>query len=144
LIPLDDALVEGTEGVELRLTTSSHYVIGHASQRRRRHCGQRRAQQHQPRAHLVTIVATDPSATEIEVVPPGQGRPQLYDPAVFTVTRTGATGEALTVFYSLGGSASNGADYASLPGSLTIPAGASSPGSRSRPSMISPRSRRRA
>ncbi|MEO5959483.1 MAG: CHRD domain-containing protein, partial [Opitutaceae bacterium] len=47
-------------------------------------------------------------------------------PAVFTITRTGSTAAPLTVFYSLGGTAVVGVDYATLPGSLTIPAGASS------------------
>jgi Calx-beta domain/Bacterial Ig domain len=72
---------------------------------------------------LVTIVATDPDAREIPPVPPGQERPQLYDPAVFTFTRTGDTGFPLTVYYRLGGTAQNGVDYEKLPGSITIPAG---------------------
>jgi len=41
-----------------------------------------------------------------------------------TVTRTGATDSALTVSYSVGGTAINGTDYQSLSGSVTIPAGA--------------------
>ena len=41
----------------------------------------------------------------------------------FRVSRTGSTASALTVRYSLGGSAANGADYATLPGNVTIPAG---------------------
>lgn len=45
-------------------------------------------------------------------------------PAVFTVTRTGSTASPLTVYYNLGGSAIVGRDYASLPGFVTIPAGA--------------------
>ena len=36
------------------------------------------------------------------------------------------TNEALTVWYGLAGSASNGADYALLPGNITIAAGATS------------------
>lgn len=45
----------------------------------------------------------------------------------FTVTRPAtATDEALTVYYTMSGTASNGADYAFLPGSITIPAGADS------------------
>jgi hypothetical protein len=75
---------------------------------------------------VVNIFTTDEQGTEIPVVPPGQGRPQLFDPAVFTVTRTGGTNEPLEVFYSVSGTASNGVDYEHLPGRVTIPAGASS------------------
>jgi hypothetical protein len=45
--------------------------------------------------------------------------------ALFTVKRIGDVSSALTVNYSLGGTASNGVDYAALPGYATIPAGAS-------------------
>jgi hypothetical protein len=44
----------------------------------------------------------------------------------FLVTRTGATDAALTVRYTVGGSATPGTDYNSLPGTVTIPVGASS------------------
>ena len=44
-------------------------------------------------------------------------------PAAFTFRRTGGTNLPLTVFYSLSGTASNGVDYAALPGAVTIPAG---------------------
>src|SRR5260221_1725898 len=75
---------------------------------------------------VVNIVATDPDATEIPVVPPGMGIPQFIDPAVCTVTRRGDTGFPLVVFYGIGGTASNGVDYVALPGAVTIPAGADS------------------
>lgn len=45
-------------------------------------------------------------------------------PAVFTVSRTGSTAAALTVYYNVGGSALMGSDFGSLPGFVTIPAGA--------------------
>lgn len=61
----------------------------------------------------VTIAATDASAAEA-------GR----DPAVFTVTRTGATTQALTVGYTVSGTATSGNDYTALSGSVTIPLGA--------------------
>ena len=63
----------------------------------------------------VTIIATDPSASE-----PGT------DTGTFTVTRTGSAANALTVNYAVGGTASNGTDYVALPGSVVIPAGSSS------------------
>ena len=45
---------------------------------------------------------------------------------VFTFTRNGSTVVALDVTYAIGGSATNGADYAQLTGIVTIPAGAKS------------------
>jgi hypothetical protein len=60
----------------------------------------------------VTIVATDDVAAEA-------GR----EPGVFTVARTGPTTSPLTVFYEVFGSAVNGADYDTIPGSVTISAG---------------------
>ena len=63
---------------------------------------------------MVTIVATDPQASEA-----GRAKGQ------FTISRTGGTSKPLVVNYSVSGTAANGADYASLSGSRTIPAGAS-------------------
>jgi len=63
----------------------------------------------------VSIAATDPTATEA-------GR----TPGAFTVTRAGSTASPLAVTYTVGGTATNGTDYTSLSGSVTIPAGAGS------------------
>ncbi len=71
---------------------------------------------------VVTIRATDPFATE----PGGSGTttaPLILDEAVLTVHRTGSVDIDLTVYYSVGGSATNGKDYTALPGSVVIPAG---------------------
>jgi hypothetical protein len=43
--------------------------------------------------------------------------------AVFTVRRFGPTNGALPITYAIGGTATNGVDYITLPGSVTIPAG---------------------
>jgi hypothetical protein len=45
---------------------------------------------------------------------------------VFTVQRTGDTGQVLVVNYRLGGTATNGMDYQRLSGTVTIPAGETS------------------
>ena len=63
----------------------------------------------------VTITASDPIADEVG---PSTG--------LFTVRRTGATADPLTVSYRTTGTAVNGIDYVTLPGSITIPAGAAS------------------
>jgi hypothetical protein len=59
----------------------------------------------------VSIVATTPNAAEPNVN------------GLFTVSRTGDTSLPLTVIYTVGGTATAGADYLSLSGSVTIPAG---------------------
>jgi hypothetical protein len=62
----------------------------------------------------VTITAWDPTATELG---PTTG--------TFTVTRSGSTADELTVSYAMSGTATNGSDYASLTGNVTIQAGSS-------------------
>jgi Bacterial Ig domain len=62
----------------------------------------------------VTLVATDPIAS------------QGGDPGAFTVFRHGNTNLTLNVFYQIGGTASNGVDYAQLGNWVVIPAGAPS------------------
>ena len=61
----------------------------------------------------VTVTATDASATE------------GGDPGAFTVTRTGATTEMLTVNFSVSGTATGGADFSSLGTNLTFAPGQS-------------------
>jgi Calx-beta domain/Matrixin len=66
-----------------------------------------------PPSVTVSIAATTPSAAEAEPIN-----------GVFTVSRTGSTATALTVSYVASGTATPGADYLALSGSLTISAGA--------------------
>jgi acid phosphatase len=63
----------------------------------------------------VSITATDSSAAE-----------QGLDSGTFTVTRTGSITSALTVNYSIAGTAGNGTDYTTIASSVTIPAGSPS------------------
>lgn len=63
---------------------------------------------------VVTIAASDATAAEPS------------DPGQYIITRTGDTSSDLTVFYSIGGTATAGADYTALTGSVVIPAGAAS------------------
>ena len=67
-----------------------------------------------PVVAIVTIVATDANASE-----PGTNT------GTFTVSRTGSTSDSLTVNYTLAGTATNGSDYTSLSGSVTILSGSS-------------------
>jgi hypothetical protein len=68
-----------------------------------------------PPPAVVTVVATDPDASEIGP-----------DTGTFTVSRTGGTNNELLVFYHTDGTAKPGTDYQALSGHVTIPAGASS------------------
>jgi hypothetical protein len=65
-----------------------------------------------PDLPFVSVQATDPLASE-----PGN------NPGSFTISRAGDTNVALTVAYSLSGTASNGVDYAAIPTSVTLGAG---------------------
>src|SRR5207253_8620237 len=63
----------------------------------------------------VTIVASDPSAAEAGL-----------DPGVFRINRSGSTSVPLTVYFTVGGSATPDSDYIALLSPVTIPAGAAS------------------
>jgi hypothetical protein len=76
---------------------------------------------------VVTIQATDPIAITYQ---PSNSDPFPFEPlgklGVFTVFRQGNTNLTLNVYYQIGGTASNGVDYATIPNWVTIPAGATS------------------
>jgi hypothetical protein len=129
IFPIADNMAEGRETVVLQIVPSPLLCPSPA-------CGydigspssavvtiEDNAAVHQPVVNVFTI---DPVGREIPVVPPGLGMPQLYDPAVFRVTRTGNTNIDLPVFYRVSGSASNGVDYERLSGQVVIPAGSAS------------------
>lgn len=114
VVPIDDTLMENTETVIVTLTSNPSYILGPID------CVEdcyieatiTIADDDKP---TVTIAATDANAAE-----PGT------DTGQFTITRTGSTASALTVNYAVSGSATNGTDYTSLSGSVTIPTGSSS------------------
>ena len=63
----------------------------------------------------VTVAATDATAAETTGTP---------NPGQFTLTRTGSTTAPLTVNVAMGGTATNGADYSTIPATVTFAAGA--------------------
>jgi Bacterial Ig domain/Calx-beta domain len=65
-------------------------------------------------APVVTIIATDPSASE------------TGDTGTMTIYRTGDYKADLRVFYGVGGTASNAVDYVGISNSVVIPAGTNS------------------
>ena len=105
--PINDVVMEGNETVVMTLSPRSNYTVGSPSSATVTFVSDER----------VTITATDSTATESG---PTTG--------TFRVSRTGSTGSALTVFYTLGGTAVSGIDYTLTPAplSVTIPAGSSS------------------
>jgi subtilisin family serine protease len=111
LTPIDDTLHEPTETVTVSLLAGAGYTLGTAASATLALLDNDPA----PPANTVVVAATDPNAAETG-----------SDPGTFTLTRTGATDAALTVAFTLGGSATAGNDYAALGTSATIPAGASS------------------
>lgn len=104
--PIDDTLPEPNETVIVTLSTSASYTLGAAKK------GTVTIRDNDT---VVTIAATKPTATEAGLVP-GQ----------FTVTRVGYAATALTVLYSVSGTASKGIDYVALSGRVIIPAGLTS------------------
>jgi hypothetical protein len=62
----------------------------------------------------ISVIATNPVVTEGSVTK-----------GVFAFTRTGSTASALTVYFTISGTATPGGDYDSLGSSVTFAAGAS-------------------
>ncbi len=70
------------------------------------------------------ITPTAPQGTDSVTIAATQAAADTSgsNPGVFTVTRSGDLSGPLAVSYAVGGTAANGVDYGSLPGSVTIPA----------------------
>lgn len=106
--PIDDAQTEGNETVIITLTaggcapaTPSSATVTIAD--------------NDTAGCSVTITATDATASETGPTS-----------ATFTVTRSGSTAAPATITYNVGGTATNGTDFTTLSGSVTIPAGQTS------------------
>src|SRR3990172_4033749 len=100
--PVDDAVSEPTETVLLTLSAQPTYTVGTP--------GAATVNIVDNELAVVTINATDEEASEAG---PGTG--------LFVVTRTGDATAPLTVNYTIGGSATNGADYAALGATVLLP-----------------------
>lgn len=100
---LDDKEVEPNETVTLTINTSPTYTITTAA---------------------ATTTILDDDLLVVTVAPTGGGLAEPNNSGRFTIQRDGDITSALVVYYTLTGSASNGVDYASPSGSVTIAAGA--------------------
>ncbi len=107
ITPIDDALAEADETVVVTLAPSLTYTLGTPVSDT--------VVIHDNEAAQVSIAATDATAAETG-----------GDTGTFTITRTGDTSSALMVAFTIGGTATNGADYPTLTSPFTIPAGQSS------------------
>jgi len=103
---IDDKNVERDETVIVTLTANAAYNAG------------------SPAAATDTILDDDFMTVTVSTTGGGAFAPST--PGTFTVQRDGDLTAALVVNYNLGGTASNGVDYAALNGTVTIPAGAAS------------------
>ncbi|BCL34293.1 choice-of-anchor I family protein [Nostoc sp. MS1] len=110
---VDDALVEGPETALLTISNpSGGIVLGNTTTQ-----NITITDNDTPVVPTVSITATDASAAESSTT---------VNTGSFTLTRTGDTTAALTVTYTVSGTATNGIDYNGLTGSLVIPAGQAS------------------
>lgn len=103
IVPFDDALDEGTQDVILQLRTAQNYVIGGTG------------------AGTVTIADNDASQLYVELNTATGVEPASTSAngPVFQITRP-ASGTAITVNYSITGTATSGSDFTALPGSIAF------------------------
>lgn len=106
LAPVDDRDAEPSESVVLTLSPDPSYAVG------------------TPASATVAIADDDTTLPTVTIAATdAEAREAGLDPAVFTVTRSGATTAPLVVKFSIGGDATNGVDYQAIGNSVTIPAG---------------------
>lgn len=105
ITPVDDTTYDGAETVILTLSPDAAYEIGASVSATVTIADD---------DGIVTVTATDAAAAEAGL-----------NPGTFTISRTGATTLALTVNYTMSGTAANATDYTSLSGSVIIAPGSS-------------------
>jgi hypothetical protein len=103
--PIADAVVEGAESVILTLTGVAPYDLG------------------SPATATVTITDTNVPLITVDAFD-STAAESTGDPGRFRFTRSGATTAALTVTFTVAGTATSGVDYQALPVSVTFAAGA--------------------
>lgn len=107
MTPIDDSLPEDDETVIFTLATGSGYSLGATTS-----TTAVIADDDEPAA---SITATDSAAAEAG-----------SNTGTFTITLSTTPQRQTVILYSVGGTASNGSDYTSLPGSVTLAAGQAS------------------
>ncbi len=108
LVSVDDTLSEATETVTLNLATGTGYNLG------------------TDKTATVNIFDNDIPVISISATDANAGEKltgQTANPGQFTLTRAGNLASALTINYTVAGTAINGTDYTTLPGTVTFAAG---------------------
>uniref|UniRef100_UPI003782EEFD Calx-beta domain-containing protein n=1 Tax=Prosthecobacter sp. TaxID=1965333 RepID=UPI003782EEFD len=104
LTPLTDATQEGPETATLQLGPGNGYIVN------------------MPSTATIVINDDDTALPKVSIsAATSRALEGSAAPAVFTVARTGSTAAALTVNYTVDGSATSGTDFTALSGSVTIP-----------------------
>jgi hypothetical protein len=106
LTPLQDTLQELNETAIVILTQSANYAVGSPAS------ATVTLTSNEAITQTVTVAATDNLATEAGLTT-----------GTYTFTRTGSTAAALTVDFTVSGTATSGSDYGSLGTSVSFPAG---------------------
>jgi hypothetical protein len=102
--PVADGAVEGAESVILTVTDSASYDLGAPAS--------------------ATVMITDTNTPLVSVAAfISTTSEQSQTPGRFRFTRSGSTSGTLTVFFTVSGTATSGADYTALPVSVTFAAG---------------------
>jgi hypothetical protein len=106
---IDDELVEGDETVVIQVTPDPAYTISSGTT-------------------VITILDDDPPLVTLAVIDDLaiEGAAGAAATAKVVVQRLGSQASPLTVHYHTSGTATRGVDFSALPGSITIPANASS------------------
>src|SRR5688572_19348379 len=102
--PVNDAVAEDFETVTVTIDPDAAYSL-----------------------HLdtsATLVLTDDDQPVVHVSTTNDAFTESSGTGKFWISRTGATTAALNVAYALSGTATNGSDYTTLSGTISIPAGA--------------------
>jgi hypothetical protein len=112
VVAIDDDAVEDSETVRLTISNNAAYTVG------------------SPSNATVTIADDDIEQPEdipiVTIIVPDASAAEPANNGSFIASRTGDTASSLRVYYSTSGStASSGADYTALPGSVDIPSGQS-------------------
>jgi len=109
ITPIDDTAIEGNETVVVTLEAGADYTVGALAS------ATVTIADNDTAAQTVSISASDPDAAEAAL-----------NPGVLTVTRSGSSAASLTIYYTVGGTATAGSDFTALSGSITIAAGQTS------------------
>jgi hypothetical protein len=101
--PANDTVAEPDETVIVTLSTNAAYAVG------------------TPNAATVTILDNETPTISVAASDPNAAEAAV-DPGVFTFTRLGTKSSALTVNFTMGGTATSGTDYTSLGTSISLAA----------------------